>query len=67
MGHEAFRSGHFDTHFVEKYFDPRYLDQSCDEEQMIAAWFVSRLFHEKSHNNLENRSFKKSKWKQNRI
>ena len=67
MGHEAFRSGHFDTHFVEKYFEPRYLDQSCEEEQMIAAWFVSRLFHEKSQNNLENRSFKKSKWKQNRI
>lgn len=67
MGHEAFRSGHFDTHFVEKYFEPRYLDQSCEEEQMIAAWFVSRLFNEKSQNNLENRSFKTSKWKQNRI
>lgn len=67
MGHEAFRSGHFDTHFVEKYFEPRYLDRSCEEEQMIAAWFVSRLFNEKSQNNLKNRSFKTSKWKQNRI
>ena len=37
MGHEAFTSGHFDTHFVKKYFEPRFLKSDDPKEQMIAA------------------------------
>lgn len=35
--HEAFRSGHFDTKFIEKYFKPEYLTAGGDEEEAVAA------------------------------
>ncbi len=35
--HEAFRSGHFDTHFVKKYYDAAMLKKQQDEEAQLAA------------------------------
>lgn len=35
--HEAFRSGNFDTKFIEKYFKPEYLATGSDEEEAVAA------------------------------
>ncbi|MFM9056248.1 MAG: biotin carboxylase, partial [Bacteroidota bacterium] len=39
MGHEAFRSGHFDTHFVKYYFQPEFLrpELESDEEKALAV------------------------------
>jgi propionyl-CoA carboxylase alpha chain len=36
-GHQAFRSGNFDTHFVKNYFTPESLDTTTEEEAAIAA------------------------------
>ncbi len=37
MQHEAFRSGRFSTHFVEKHFDPEALARHDDESNRAAA------------------------------
>ena len=35
--HEAFRSGHFDTHFVKNYYDAAMLKKQQEDEAQIAA------------------------------
>ncbi|MGM0947125.1 MAG: acetyl-CoA carboxylase biotin carboxylase subunit [Bacteroidota bacterium] len=42
LGHEAFKSGEFDTKFVERYFKPELLDDglSEEEEQLMVALAV---------------------------
>jgi len=67
MEHTAFTSGNFDTHFVDKYFEPDLLKSSTQEEKMIAAWYASKLFNEKKLNARNISSSEKSKWKQNRM
>jgi acetyl-CoA carboxylase biotin carboxylase subunit len=37
MGHEAFRSGKFDTHFVQQHFKPEYLERTDEAEMELAA------------------------------
>lgn len=37
MNHEAFISGDFDTHFVQRYFSPEKLEDFSDDELKIAA------------------------------
>jgi acetyl-CoA carboxylase biotin carboxylase subunit len=37
MEHEAFQSGHFDTHFVKKYYDASKLKNQLELEAKIAA------------------------------
>jgi acetyl-CoA carboxylase biotin carboxylase subunit len=37
MQHEAFISGDFDTHFVEKYYDPQVREEDDEDEALIAA------------------------------
>jgi len=43
MQHEAFTSGNFDTHFVKKYFTPEVLQESYEDEAMIAAIVMEKL------------------------
>ncbi len=44
MQHEAFRSGKFDTKFVERHFKPEYLEvKTSKEEDEIAVAIVSQL------------------------
>lgn len=43
MQHEAFTSGHFDTHFVKKYFSPEALRTNKDDEALIAALVAAQL------------------------
>ena len=44
MKHEAFRSGNFDTKFVERHFKPEYLNtDTSKEEDEIAVAIVSQL------------------------
>ena len=66
MGHESFTSGNFDTHFVKKYFEPRFLKSVNSKAQMIAAWCAARFFNEKKQILIDKTSSQKSKWKQNR-
>lgn len=37
MQHEAFRSGHFDTNFVKKYYSPEQIKEQASNEAQIAA------------------------------
>ncbi|HEX8018321.1 acetyl-CoA carboxylase biotin carboxylase subunit [Mucilaginibacter sp.] len=43
MQHEAFTSGNFDTHFVKKYFTPEVLQESYEDEAMVAAIVMEKL------------------------
>jgi len=44
--HEAFRSGHFDTHFVKKYYDAAMLKKQMEEEAEIAAFVALKQYLE---------------------
>lgn len=48
MQHDAFTSGHFDTHFVKKYFSPEVLQAYNDDEAAIATLVMERLLSGKS-------------------
>lgn len=43
MQHEAFTSGNFDTHFVQKYFTPDVLQTGNENDAMIAALLMEKL------------------------
>jgi acetyl-CoA carboxylase biotin carboxylase subunit len=47
MEHEAFTSGNFDTHFVKKYFSPEVLQESHEDEAIIAAIVMEQLLSKK--------------------
>lgn len=65
MQHEAFRSGKFDTHFVEKYFLPEVLVEDNDQEALMAALIMERLLS-KPQSNVEPASAEVSAWVKNR-
>ncbi|MBB3698582.1 acetyl-CoA carboxylase biotin carboxylase subunit [Flammeovirga yaeyamensis] len=45
LQHDAFVSGDFGTHFVDKYYDPKYLEEELtDNEQFVAASVLAELF-----------------------
>ncbi|MCK6618640.1 MAG: acetyl-CoA carboxylase biotin carboxylase subunit [Cyclobacteriaceae bacterium] len=67
LKHEAFRSGNFDTKFVEKYFTPEVLNQSPDtEEEKLAAALTTFLLKPENTNHTKAVSVTTSKWKKNR-
>ena len=67
MQHEAFVSGNFDTHFVNKYFLPEYLSQENEEEAMIAALIGAKFMNSASEDAKVEASVEvKSQWKKNR-
>jgi len=49
--HDAFTSGHFDTHFVKQYFTPEVLKNDNQDEEMIACVLASRAFARDKENN----------------
>lgn len=65
MGHEAFTSGKFDTHFVNNYFKPEYLDKSRDEEWLVAGAIASSLKSKVAVS--KSGATKISAWKKNRL
>lgn len=68
MNHESFISGDFDTHFVNKHFEPEMLNVQNDTEEELAAIIASQLFKEKAKiTNNENQSVGRSNWKANRL
>jgi propionyl-CoA carboxylase alpha chain len=66
--HNAFRSGNFDTHFVENYFKPEVLNAKPEEdEERIAAVLASTLMNGNGKTSAdEKQQAVVSKWRDNR-
>ena len=63
LEHEAFRSGKFDTKFVDKYFE-KVPSMVSKDELIIGALFSSRVFQQKSQAKpAQNGGAPKSRWK----
>jgi acetyl-CoA carboxylase biotin carboxylase subunit len=70
MNHEAFRSGNFDTRFVEKYFKPQQLESiPIEAEEMIASVLAAQTINKikKNPEKTERLNSRGSNWKKNRI
>jgi propionyl-CoA carboxylase alpha chain len=70
MQHDAFRTGHFDTRFVENYFKPEVLQGSpSEEEALLAAVIGTKLLEstKKKHVQSVGEVPVTSKWKRNRL
>lgn len=67
INHEAFVSGHFDTHFVKHYFKPEVLDVVSEEdEQALAAFIASASLKGEVGDQMTTVEKKSSNWKRNR-
>lgn len=68
MDHPAFVSGDFDTHFVKKHFDPKYLVQNVEDEEEIAALIAAEVFSQLNAKPEPTTASagKSSQWKANR-
>jgi acetyl-CoA carboxylase biotin carboxylase subunit len=66
MQHEAFTSGNFDTHFVNKYFKPGSLQNSNEEEALIAALVMEKLLAEQPVCITDATDGQESNWVKNR-
>jgi acetyl/propionyl-CoA carboxylase alpha subunit len=69
MQHPAFRSGNFDTNFIEQYFRPELLDAPApEEEQQIAAVLAAYLYETARPQPADNQAAPTlvSNWKKNR-
>ncbi|GGH05231.1 acetyl-CoA carboxylase biotin carboxylase subunit [Mucilaginibacter phyllosphaerae] len=66
MGHEAFTSGNFDTHFVKKYFTPQSLENGNDTEALIAALVMEKLLAGKKATITQPAAIAESNWVKNR-
>ncbi len=68
MQHEAFRSGNFDTRFVENFFSPSDLiSPSTNEEEKIASALAVLLLNEKSATGQNNAVKATTKWRKARL
>lgn len=70
MTHEAFRSGNFDTKFVEKYFKPEMLRRPAGEVSSQLAAALAVYLHQQQKPAAKPPSetpARASRWKQNRI
>lgn len=69
MEHQAFRSGNFDTKFVEKYFTPEVLQTKDNvEEQQLAGVLVATLLEQsKVGLTTSAKPSCENKWKKNRL
>jgi acetyl-CoA carboxylase, biotin carboxylase subunit len=69
MKHDAFRSGDFDTRFVENYFTPQVLQTiASDDEEMLATLLAIRLMEKNQPSNNHTQEQKTtSLWKKNRV
>ncbi|MEQ1586780.1 MAG: acetyl-CoA carboxylase biotin carboxylase subunit [Cyclobacteriaceae bacterium] len=69
MTHDAFRSGNFDTKFVEKYFNPELLKSVAPEDEEILASLLAVQVKEEKKIPEATRSedTNNSQWKKNRV
>jgi len=68
MEHESFLSGEYDTHFVQKYFNPETLENKFENDK-IAAIFMAGLFNSDRNNTTKANTVAKevSNWRKNRL
>ncbi len=66
---EPFRSGNFDTKFVDQYFSPESLQQSTEEEAQIAALLAAQLHesHVSRHSGSAGVVRPRSAWQRKRM
>ncbi|HRJ31836.1 MAG TPA: acetyl-CoA carboxylase biotin carboxylase subunit [Cyclobacteriaceae bacterium] len=69
MQHQAFRSGQFDTKFVEKYFKPAVLEPKPVEEEELLAAVLSAITEQKPvpKEAVSTHTAAASKWRKNRL
>ena len=68
MQHEAFKTGHFDTHFVSKYFNAESLKTEDETEALVAAIIAAKLFQKGGGAENLNQPIKTaSDWRKNRL
>lgn len=69
MHHEAFRSGKFDTRFVEKYFKPEVLKSAANPDEEVLAATLSTYLMNGAHesNTTASTPVAVSKWKKQRL
>jgi acetyl-CoA carboxylase biotin carboxylase subunit len=72
MENAAFREGNYDTHFIEKHFNPKKLDAKIVDNSEIAALVATHLLakvHEHEGNTIQMTSNSKqtSLWRTNRL
>jgi len=66
MDHEAFISGDFDTHFVEKYFTPEVLQGDDANLESVGALALASLLQEQKGHQKNINNGTTSRWKANR-
>jgi len=66
INHEAFKSGKFDTHFVQSYFTPDVLDESNEGDYLAIAAFLADSPSSNNQNLVENSEQKTNTWKSQR-
>lgn len=67
MKHKAFRSGNFDTNFVETHFKPSLLERPAqDDEALIAALLAAMVHSEQKRAVTPQHQTHTSHWKRNR-
>jgi acetyl-CoA carboxylase biotin carboxylase subunit len=66
MQHEAFTSGNFDTHFVQKYFTAGSLQNDNEDEALIAALVMETLLSEQHIRVTDVTATEVSNWVKNR-
>jgi acetyl-CoA carboxylase, biotin carboxylase subunit len=68
MHHHSFRSGNFDTRFVENYFKPQnLLPEPVEDEEMIAAILSTTSIHTRKSDNNQAVKQRESLWRKNRL
>ncbi|WP_036679579.1 acetyl-CoA carboxylase biotin carboxylase subunit [Daejeonella oryzae] len=67
LQHQAFVSGNFDTHFVEKYFSLENLENADEQEAFIAALIAAKYIGQQNPEKMEQLTqTTASGWKKNR-
>jgi acetyl-CoA carboxylase biotin carboxylase subunit len=66
MDHEAFVSGDFDTHFVQKHFTPEMLIVHDEESEAVGAGALVSFLQEKNKAQQATTNHGQSRWKANR-
>ncbi|MFN3403595.1 MAG: acetyl-CoA carboxylase biotin carboxylase subunit [Cytophagaceae bacterium] len=71
LNHSEFINGKFDTHFVQKHFNPEYLQTPLSEEESELAMMFAGYFFKNTSNNIHNKVTPKgtaeSPWRKRRV
>lgn len=68
MQHDSFRSGNFDTRFVENYFKPELLNNvSYEDEEKLAALLAATLLEKRTSGKSLPVNISSGNWKKNRL